>query len=131
MKSGTTSFASYLDHHPEGALSKPKEPNFFADPGNWDRGFDWYTSLFPTDVLVAGEASVMYTMVPEFVGAPERIRQTIPDVRLLYLVRDPIERMRSMFVHRAEKHQARARSFSEAIVRNPAYLAISDYGRQA
>jgi hypothetical protein len=130
MKSGTTSFASYLDQHPEVAVSKPKEPNFFADPGNWDRGIDWYTSLFSTDVLVAGEASVMYTMVPEFVGAPDRIRQTIPDVRLLYLVRDPIERMRSMFVHRAEKHQARAPSFSEAIVRNPAYLAISHYDRQ-
>jgi len=130
MKSGTTSFASYLDQHPEVAITKPKEPNFFADPGNWYRGLDWYMSLFPTESLIAGEASVMYTMVPEYVGAPERIRQLVPDVRLLYLVRDPIERMRSMFIHRAEKHQARARTLSEAIAKDPAYLAISQYGQQ-
>ena len=130
MKSGTTSYAWYLDHHPEVAVSRPKEPNFFAEPGNWGRGVDWYKSLFSSDVPCAGEASVMYTMVPEFVGAPGRIRQTVPDVRLLYLVRDPIERMRSMFVHRAEKHQARGRTFSEAIVQNPEYVAISQYGRQ-
>ena len=130
MKSGTTSFASYLDHHAEVSMSVPKEPNFFADPGNSSRGIDWYRSLFSTDVPAAGEASVFYTMVPEYVGAPARIRRTIPDVRLLYLVRDPIERMRSMFVHRAEKHQAMAHSLSEAILRNPAYTAISNYGRQ-
>lgn len=130
MKSGTTSFAAYLDQHPEVAVSNPKEPNFFADPGNWDRGLAWYEDLFPGNVPVVGEASVFYTMMPEYVGAAQRIRQTIPDVRLIYLVRDPIERMRSMFIHRADKHQGLARSLTESIERQPAYVEISRYGHQ-
>lgn len=130
MKSGTTSFAAYLDQHPQVAVSNPKEPNFFADPGNWDKGVEWYGSLFPGNVQAVGEASVFYTMMPEYVGAAERIRSTIPEVRLIYLVRDPIERMRSMFIHRADKHQGLGRSLAESIERQPAYVEISRYGHQ-
>jgi hypothetical protein len=130
MKSGTTSFAAYLDQHPQVAVSKPKEPNFFADPGNWDKGLEWYKSLFPGNVQVVGEASVFYTMMPEYGGAAERIRSTIPEVRLIYLVRDPIERMRSMFIHRADKHQGTGRSLAESIELQPAYVEISRYGHQ-
>jgi hypothetical protein len=130
MKSGTTSLAAYLDRHPDVAVSTPKEPNFFADPGNWERGLGWYKGLFPDGVQVVGEASVFYTMVPEYVGAPARIRRTVPEVRLIYLVRDPIERMRSMFVHRADKHRGQGRTLAESIERHPAYLEISRYGRQ-
>lgn len=130
MKAGTTSLAAYLNQHPEVAMSEKKEPNYFADPGNWQRGLEWYAGLFPEGARAAGEASVFYTMVPEYTGAPERIKQTIPEVRIIYLVRDPIERMKSMFVHRAEKDRATGRSLSETIVKIPSYFAISRYDFQ-
>lgn len=130
MKCGTSSLAAYLDAHPSVAVSRPKEPNFFADPGNWEKGLRWYEELFSADVPIAGEATTRYTMVPRYVGAPKRIHQTIPEVKLIYLVRDPIERMRSMFVHEADKHQTSHRSLAEAIDRDPAYLEISRYGTQ-
>lgn len=130
MKSGTTSLAAYLDQHPDVAVTKPKEPNFFSDPGNWDRGLSWYTSLFSSGVSFAGEASTHYTKSPSHTGAPARIHRTIPSVRLIYLIRDPIDRMRSMYVHRADKHQEPERSLERAIARDQSYVDISRYGRQ-
>lgn len=130
MKSGTSSLATYLGAHPGVTMSRPKEPNFFADPGNWDKGLDWYRELFPSDATIAGEATTRYTMSPLYVGAAERIHRIIPEARLIYLVRDPIERMRSMFVHQADKHQTSYRSLAEAIERDPTYLEISRYGTQ-
>lgn len=130
MKSGTTSLADYLHQHPDIAVSDPKEPNYFADPGNWDKGVDWYASHFDSSARFVGEGSVRNTMVPEFTGAPQRIVGLVPDVRLIYLVRDPIDRMRSMFIHRADKYQEPAKTLSAAIDRNPAYVEISCYDRQ-
>lgn len=130
MKAGTTSLARYLDAHPDVFVCKPKEPNFFADPGRWGKGIDWYQSLFPDSDRINGEASAFYTMAPDFSGAPHRMHLLLPEVRLLYLVRDPIERMRSMFVHRADQHREPSRSLAEAIETNPSYLQISRYDLQ-
>jgi hypothetical protein len=46
-----------------------------------------------------GEASTAYTKHPLFAGVPERMAATIPDARLIYLVRDPVPRMRSEYLH--------------------------------
>ena len=101
MKAGTTGLAFYLGQHPDVFISSTMEANFFADPGNWHRGVGWYQRLFDSEKLHVGDGSVRNTMVPEYTGAPERIGRLLPDVRLVYLVRDPIERLRSMFIHRA------------------------------
>ncbi|HWO84620.1 MAG TPA: sulfotransferase domain-containing protein, partial [Solirubrobacterales bacterium] len=48
---------------------------------------------------VRGESSPHYTNLPRFDGAAERIKQNCPDARLLYMVRDPIKRILSHWVH--------------------------------
>jgi sulfotransferase family protein len=99
LKCGTTSIHHYLGLHPEIQMSKPKELNFFARELNWDLGLDWYASRFDDRFEVRGESSPHYTNLPRFEGVAERIHEHCPDARLLYMVRDPIKRILSHWVH--------------------------------
>ncbi len=99
LKCGTTSIHHYLGLHPEIQMSKPKELNFFVTEQNFDLGLDWYSSRFDDRFPVRGESSPHYTNLPRFKGAAERIREHCPDARLIYMVRDPIKRILSHWVH--------------------------------
>jgi hypothetical protein len=99
LKCGTTSIHHYLGLHPEIQMSKPKELNFFAQELNWDLGLDWYASRFDSRFKVRGESSPHYTNLPRFEGVPERIHEHCPDAKLIYMVRDPIKRILSHWVH--------------------------------
>jgi hypothetical protein len=100
LKCGTTSLHHYLGLHPEIQMSRPKELNFFVAELNWDLGLDWYASRFDDRYRVRGESSPHYTNMPRFEGVAERIREHLgPDVKLIYMVRDPIKRIQSHWVH--------------------------------
>jgi hypothetical protein len=99
LKCGTTSIHHYLGLHPQIHMSKPKELNFFVEELNWDLGLDWYASRFDNRFKVRGESSPHYTNLPRFKGVPARIEEHCPDARLLYMVRDPIKRILSHWVH--------------------------------
>ena len=99
-KSGTTSLHEYLDLHPEISMSREKELNFFVEELNWSRGPEWYERQFEP-ARVRGESSPAYTAYPLRSGVPKRMAATLSDVRLVYLVRDPIDRIVSHYVHRA------------------------------
>jgi sulfotransferase family protein len=98
-KGGTTSLYEYLRAHPQVFMSTPKELRFFTVEHEWDRGLDWYEAQFADagDALAVGEASVAYSRAPHYDGVPERIAKVLPDVRLVYVLRDPIERMRAQY----------------------------------
>ena len=98
-KCGTTSLHEYLDLHPEISMSREKELNFFVADKNWSKGLDWYQQHFGA-THVRGESSPAYTAYPLLPGVPERMAATIPNARLVYLVRDPVERIVSHYVHR-------------------------------
>jgi Sulfotransferase domain len=100
LKCGTTSLHHYLNLHPEIGMSRPKELNFFVAELNWDLGVDWYRSHFPADAPVRGETSPHYTNRPGFEGVAERMRETLgADARVVYMVRHPIERLLSHYLH--------------------------------
>ncbi len=99
LKCGTTSIHHYLGLHPQIQMSKPKELNFFVEELNWDLGQDWYASRFDDRFAVRGESSPHYTNLPRFQGVPERMHDHCPDARLIYMVRDPIKRILSHWVH--------------------------------
>jgi hypothetical protein len=99
LKCGTTSIHHYLGLHPQIQMSKPKELNFFVEGLNWDLGLDWYASRFDDRFEVRGESSPHYTNLPRCEGVPERIHEHCPDARLIYMVRDPIKRILSHWVH--------------------------------
>jgi hypothetical protein len=101
-KCGTTALADMLDTHPDIDVSTPKETNFFTDPGI-KKGFDWYESRFPqnSEATYRVDASVSYSAGWE--GGSENIAERIakfsPDAKIIYVIRDPIERTRSAYWH--------------------------------
>jgi hypothetical protein len=131
MKAGTTSLHGYLNQHPDVFMSDPKELNFFSAQHNWGKGLSWYEAHFAgaSGAVAIGESSPGYTMFPFFPGIPERIAAVLPNIRLIYVVRDPIERMLSEYVH------ARARGFetrpvNQALLEGSRYLLLSSYALQ-
>ena len=98
-KCGTTSLHAYLDAHPEVSMSREKELHFFVERKNWGRGLDWYESQFSA-APVRGESSPGYSAFPLYEGVAERMAETIPHAKLVYLVRDPVERIVSHYTHR-------------------------------
>ncbi len=116
MKCGTTALHGLLDRHPDIAMAGGKELNFFFGPANspgkdavstWHRGPDWYARQFDGRAVVRGEASPGYTS-PDHPEAAGRMAAVVPDARLVYLVRDPIERAVSQYRHhRADGSESR------------------------
>lgn len=127
-KCGTTSLHHYLAAHPEVSMSDVKELDFFAPDRNWDKGVDWYRSNFPDDTPVRGESSTSYTRDGSAAETARRVHEVLGAPKIVYLVRDPVDRMRSDY------HQYRAvgieqRPIEEALAA-PAnrYLEASRYG---
>ena len=131
LKCGTTSLHHYLNLHPEIAMSRPKELNFFVAELNWELGPEWYASHFERAAPVRGETSPHYTNLPRFAGVAERMRETLGgEARIVYMVRDPIDRMLSHYLHNVgggyeSRPLATALSDPES-----AYVARSRYAMQ-
>lgn len=138
MKSGTTSLHEYLNTHPKIAMSAQKEPAFFAEEFTLRRGENWYLSLFPQDThyRYLGESSTQYTRLPLFQGVPPRLHQFNPDARLIYIMRNPFDRVLSHYWHAVRvrpilKGHGEPRPLLQAIRNSPeVYLAASDYALQ-
>ncbi len=143
MKSGTGYLHTLLASHPSIVMSDPKEPCAFVEPEQlrplfrwaWDQGYwrDWerYLQLFESGrgAKVAGEGSVYYTHLPLATGVPKRLHQFNPNSRLLYVMRDPIERAISHYWHQVRWH-GEHRSLSSAIKNDPRYQDVSNYAMQ-
>ncbi|MEO1295065.1 MAG: sulfotransferase [Cyanobacteria bacterium J06636_16] len=128
MKCGTTSLHYYLGLHPEISMSQQKELNFFIGKKKWTKGLDWYKSHFQEKTKILGEASPNYTSFTQFPGVPQRMHSIIPQAKLIYLVRDPIERMIAHYVHQYS-HGSENRNIEEALTEsnNNFYLDRSLY----
>jgi hypothetical protein len=145
QKSGTTSLFEYLTSHPNIFMPGAKELEFFSDPKRYAKGYDWYYKAFfakaPAESIL-GEASTHYMMYPD---APSNILTTLPDIKLLAILRNPLERALShyrMTVMRGRENG----TFREAIssrLNNPSaplpsdpyqlenfsYVEFGEYGR--
>jgi hypothetical protein len=134
MKCGTTSLFTYLAQHPEIAPCKTKEPNFFSHDEIWENGLDWYLGLWdwdPSQHKVALEASVNYSKFQAFPHAIQRILSTNFNVKIVYLVRDPIERIESHYTHGLASSNWGTKDRVENGIRlTPHLLEISSYAFQ-
>jgi sulfotransferase family protein len=107
QKCGTTSLHAYLDLHPDVHMAAGKELDFFIADRAWSKGVDWYAGRFSDDAPVRGEASPNYTGWPVWDGVPERAASVVPEARIVYLVRDPLERIESHYLQRRIEDGAR------------------------
>lgn len=132
MKAGTTSLYQYLRAHPQVFMPTLKEVDFFTAELNWQRGWRWYERQFAAardEHRAVGEASTSYTKFPRYEGVAARIGEALPQARLVYLVRDPVARIRSHYQHNVtighERHD-----LDTALRKDPAYLDYSRYALQ-
>jgi hypothetical protein len=142
MKGGTTSLHRYLRQHPEVFMPEQKELNFFVDEysgppidppeeRNWSRGISWYERQFAgaERERAVGEASPNYSRHPTYPGVAERIAAVVPNVKLIYVMRNPIDRVLSHYLHDLangrEQHPLHL-----ALRRDDRYLAPSRYAAQ-
>lgn len=93
---GSTWLQKALAEHPEIALAGNNPVSFFDL--QFHRGIDWYEQRLPDfdSGALVGESSPGYMKSPH---APERIAQTVPDVKLLFTVRNPVDRAFSEWWH--------------------------------
>lgn len=92
QKAGTTALFDYLGEMPGIGLSRTKEVHFFDDETvDWDcPDYGAYHAQFdPGAAPLIGEATPIYVYWPR---ALERIRAYNPDMRLILMLRDPVER---------------------------------------
>lgn len=112
MKGGTSALHGYLREHPQVSMSKPKETDFFCRPGHGGHDLDWYRACFAETGEQYGESSPNYTKRHQHDGIAERMHAVLPDIRLIYLVRDPIDRAVSHFLHNVAKGRVRREEFA-------------------
>jgi hypothetical protein len=133
QKAGTTALYAYLRWHPEIMGPSWKEVSFFDR--HYGRGVRWYRGHFPlrSRGRIVGEASPGYLFHPL---APARVRETVPDAKLIVLLRDPVDRALSHYHHEValgreplsfedalDAEPERTRGEEERMAREPGYFS--------
>ena len=133
MKCATSTLHDQLARVPGVSMSEPKEPNFFSDEPIWSKGLGYYGSLFaamPTDDL-KGESSTHYTKLPTYPRCADRLHEHLPDAKLIYVMRDPIDRIVSQYIHEWSQHViAEDCPIDEAIRKHTELVDYSRYAMQ-
>ena len=119
MKSGTTALYYYLEQHPEVYMSPVKEPNFFCSQEQ-DNAADAVTNIGTYQQLfrgaagkkAIGEASHSYLYDP---GAAAEIRRYVPEAKLIAILRNPIDRAYSHFLHMVRSGTEPLDDFAQAL----------------
>lgn len=130
-KAGTTSLFEYLSRHPNVQNARMKEPRFFNR--YFHLGRNYYRSYFPkmSTSGVTGEATTSYLYEK---NVPKRIKEMIPNVKLIVLLRDPVKRAYSHY--NMNKLDDSSTNFQEALLREKRgevrfyYLESSMYHKQ-
>jgi len=144
MKSGSSSLTHYLHAHPDIFMSmRPKEPSYFIDRatlkeiypameqlGIW-KSEAHYLKLYEgaADATYAGDASQNYARLPLVTGVPQRIARFCPNPKILYVVRDPIDRTISHYWYMV-RNFGESRPMLEAIKSSKDYTDTSYYAMQ-
>ena len=122
QRGGTTSLHRYLDAHPCVGPAANKDLHFFDR--RYHKGLAWYQGHFPTSIekyyaehiqkhpFVTGEASPSYLFHPY---APKRVASAMPNVKLIILLRNPVDRAYSQYHHAVELGHETIPTFEEAI----------------
>jgi hypothetical protein len=132
QKAGTTSLHFFLAQHPDVAASRVKEVQYFDIADRFARGPAWYRSQFP--VRTPGKPRrVAFETTPNYLfhaAVPGRIHALLPEVRVIAVLRDPVERAVSSYLHQVRKGREHL-SLEDAIAAEPERigpsLAVGDY----
>jgi hypothetical protein len=135
MKAGTTTLFEDLLTQPSVFMPESKEPESLRrDQALTQRGRKAYAALFrkSRDEQICGEASTGYTKLPDFPDVPRRALEMCgPSLKLIYLVREPIARMRSHHHHWLTADRSTNPDIDQAARIYPQLVDWSRYAMQA
>ena len=96
-KSGTSALVSWLNLHPQ-IVAHRGEVNFFNLEQNYKKGFSWYRNAMPKShqYQITIESSPRYFILPD---VPKRVRAMNSSIKLLLIVREPVSRLISDYIH--------------------------------
>lgn len=117
QKGGTTSLFNYLKQHPETALPDQKEIHFFDK--QYQKGPKWYFNKFPSVHLITGESTPYYLYHPY---VAERVAHHCPKVKIIVLLRNPIDRAYAHFFMEKQRKREPLPTFEDAIKAEPERL---------
>nr|WP_197526800.1 sulfotransferase [Pirellulimonas nuda] len=125
----TSTLHEQLAAQPGVFMCTPKEPCYFSDDEVYARGENWYRGLFddarPGDLR--GESSTHYTKLPTYPATVERMHAAFPRLKLIYVMRHPVDRLVSQYMHEWSVRNVNL-SIDDAI---DAFPGLIDYGRYA
>jgi hypothetical protein len=141
-KGGTTSLFNYLLEHPQMVAPLKKEVHYFDH--HYGKGLKWYRMHFPTQKRmneiqgsITGEASTYYLSHPL---VPARVKELLPDVKLICMLRNPIDRALSNYNHMirlgietetferaVELEEERTQGELEKLINNPSYYSFNHH----
>ena len=131
MKSATSTLHEQLAAQPGIFMSSPKEIYFFSDDEIYQQGMDWYLQHFAqagSDDL-CGESTTHYTKLPTYPNTVPRIRRDLGDLKFIYVMRDPIDRLISQYIHHWTMRETSG-SFDQCLQESDILVAYSEYHRQ-
>ncbi|TKK67978.1 sulfotransferase domain-containing protein [Ilyomonas limi] len=136
-KGGTTWLHAQLKKHPDVFLPPTKEIHFFNKYNSngiahdyFQFGLDWYLEFFKeyNGQKAIGEVTPMYICDPE---APARIKATLPNVKLIAMLRNPVQRAYSHYWMAKQKSHTTLASFKEVIEqKEPRFIERGLYYKQ-
>ncbi len=131
MKCATSTLHDQLARRRRFFLSDPKEPNFFSDDVAYSRGLGEYAALFrdADPEHIVGESSTHYTKLPTFPHTVERIAKHTPNARFIYVMRDPLARIVSQYIHEWSLREVDV-PIDEAVQKHRRFIAYSSYAYQ-
>lgn len=131
MKSATSTLHEQLALQPDFYMSTPKEPFYFSDDEVFSMGRDWYLNLFSNAEpnQLCGESSTHYTKLPDYPDTIKRMKSELPKLKLIYVLRHPVERLISHYIHQWSQNIFRC-DINEAIDRHDELVNYSRYAYQ-
>jgi hypothetical protein len=131
MKCATSSLHEQLAIQPGIFMSQLKEPNYFSDDDQYAKGWDWYYSHFEPaqENDLCGESSTHYTKLPTYPQTTQRLYHHLPNVKLIYVMRHPIDRLVSQYIHEWTQ-KVISTDINQAIEQHPELVEYSRYSMQ-
>ena len=131
MKCATSSLHEQLNQQPVIFMSELKEPNFFSNDEEYNKGSEWYLSHFEEANIndLIGESSTHYTKLPTYPHTIERLQKYLPDAKFIYVMRHLINRLVSQYIHEWSQRVISV-GINESIDPHPELLEYSLYTKQ-
>jgi hypothetical protein len=130
MKCMTSTLHTQLAAQPGICMSEPKEPCYFSDDEVYSQGPEWYRRLWANrnEGDLCGESSTHYTKLPTHPNTVARMAELLPEAKLIYVMRHPIDRLLSQYRHEWTMGNVGDQSADQAVSSMPSMI---DYGLYA